>query len=54
MGAISGLTFKLAATLLHTLVVTSWSQVGMLAFVVGLKTVLKWTFVRERGRLPEG
>lgn len=54
MGAISGLTFKLAATLLHTLVVTSWSQVGMLAFVVGLKTVLKWTFARERGRLPEG
>lgn len=53
-GALSGLTFKLAATLLQTLVVASWSQVGMLAFVVGLKTVLKWTFVRERGRLPEG
>lgn len=53
MGAISGLTFKLAATLLHTLVVTSWSQVGMLAIVVVLKTVLKWTFARERERLPE-
>ncbi|MNX54361.1 hypothetical protein D3C86_850870 [compost metagenome] len=52
LGAIMGLNFKLAATLLKTLYLVSWSQVGMLAFVIGLRTVLKWTFVRERGGLP--
>jgi len=52
LGALMGLNFKLAATVLKTLYVVSWSQVGMLAFVIGLRTVLKWTFVRERRRLP--
>lgn len=52
MGAIMGLNFKLAATLLKTLVVTSGNQVAMLAFVLALRTVLKRTFARERGRLP--
>lgn len=52
MGAIMGLNFKLAATLLKTLIVLSGSQVAMLALVLALRTVLKWTFARERGRLP--
>jgi len=51
-GCLMGLNFKLAATLLKTVLVVSGSQVGMLAFVIGLRTVLKWTFVRERGGLP--
>ncbi len=51
-GALMGLSVKLAATLLKTLYVASWSQVGMLAFVIVLKTVLEWTFARERERLP--
>lgn len=52
MGAIMGLNFKLAATLLKTLIAVSGNQVAMLAFVLALRTVLKWTFARERGRLP--
>ena len=51
-GSLMGLNFKLAATLLKTVFVVRGSQIGMLAFVIGLRTVLKWTFVRERGRLP--
>lgn len=51
-GAIMSLNFKLAATLLKTLVVMSWSQVGMLAFVIALRTILKWTFAREQRPLP--
>mgnify|MGYP001407051832 CR=1 FL=1 len=53
-GALMGLNFKLAAALLKTLMVVSWTQVGMLAFVLALRTLLKWTFARERGRLPGG
>lgn len=52
-GALMGLNFKLAATLLKTLFVTSWSQVGLLAFVLVLRTALKWAFAREHGGPPE-
>lgn len=51
-GAIMSLNFKLAATLLKTLFVMSWNQLGILAFVIALRTILKWTFAREQGALP--
>lgn len=53
-GAILGLSFKLAATVLKTLVAATPERVGMLAAILALRIVLKWTFSRERRRPEEG
>lgn len=50
-GAILGLSLKTAATLLKTLELHTWEQIGLFAVVFGLRTLLKQLFVWESGRL---
>jgi uncharacterized membrane protein len=47
-GAVFGLSFKLAATLLKTLELHSWDQILMFATVFVLRTILKQLFVWEK------
>ncbi|MCA1669257.1 MAG: DUF1622 domain-containing protein [Thermomicrobia bacterium] len=50
-GAITGLGYKLAGTLLRTLLLLSWRQILMFAAILALRTLLKRFFVWEQGRL---
>jgi hypothetical protein len=50
-GAITGLGYKLAGTLLRTLLLLSWRQILMFAAIFVLRTILKRVFVWEQGRL---
>ncbi|MDQ2659613.1 MAG: DUF1622 domain-containing protein [Verrucomicrobiota bacterium] len=46
-GALGALGFMVCATLLKTLVLTSWAQIGLFASVLALRTALKWAFQSE-------
>lgn len=46
-GAIAGLDFKLAAALLKTLQLHTWSQLGMFAAILALRILLKRVFSAE-------
>lgn len=51
-GALNALSFIVSATLLKTLFLTSWSQIGLFACILLLRTLLKRVFqaeVREVG-----
>lgn len=50
-GAIAGLNFKLAGTLLKAIVVHSWQQILMFAAIFALRTILKRLFAWEKGKL---
>ncbi len=50
-GAIAGLGFKLAGTLLKTIELHTWQQILMFAAIFALRTVLKRLFIWERARL---
>jgi len=50
-GAIMGLSFKLAGTLLKTIVLHTWQQILLFLAIFALRTVLKRIFTWERGRL---
>jgi uncharacterized membrane protein len=50
-GAIMGLSFKLAGTLLKTIELHTWPQILMFLAIFVLRTVLKRIFTWERGRL---
>ena len=52
-GVISGLGYKLAGTLLKTVLLVSWHQILMFAAIFALRTVLKRLFAWERERLKE-
>jgi uncharacterized membrane protein len=43
-GAIAGLSFKVAATLLKTVALQSWHQIMMFAVILALRTVIKTEF----------
>lgn len=47
-GAINGLSFKLAATLLKAIHLHDWQHIGMLAVMILLRTLLKKLFAWER------
>ncbi len=49
-GAIAGLDFKTAATLLKTLELATWRQLGMFAAIFALRVVLKKVFQSELSR----
>lgn len=49
-GALAGLTFKVAATLMKTIVLESWRQIAVFAVVLSLRTVLKRLFAWEQQR----
>lgn len=50
-GVLAALGFMLAATLLKTLALRSWHQIGMFTFVLVFRTLLKHVFVSERRQL---
>src|SRR5436305_13208990 len=50
-GAITGLSFKLAGTLLKTIELHTWEQILMFVAIFVLRTVLKQLFTWERTRL---
>lgn len=52
-GIITGLSFKLAGTLLKTIELHTWQQILMFAAIFALRTVLKRAFVWERTRLQQ-
>lgn len=49
-GALLGLTFVLAATLVQTIELRTWNQILIFSCVLGLRVVLKTVFSRERSR----
>lgn len=50
-GVVTGLSLKLAATLLKTTELGGWDAIGRFAAVFALRTLIKQLFVWERGRL---
>lgn|SRR5579859_2878072 len=52
-GVITGLSFKLAGTLLKTLTLQSWQQIAMFIAIFALRTILKRLFTWERQRLQQ-
>ncbi len=50
-GAITGLSFKVAGTLLKTITIHTWQQILMFLAIFALRTVLKRFFMWEKGRL---
>ncbi len=50
-GALTGLSFKVCATLLKTIMLVSWQQIGMFACVLLLRTLMKRVFAAEQRRL---
>jgi uncharacterized membrane protein len=50
-GVITGLSFKVAGTLLKTIELHTWQQILMFVAVFALRTLLKQVFNWERGRL---
>jgi uncharacterized membrane protein len=47
-GAVLGLSFKVAATLLKTLELHTWNQILMFAAILAMRTILKQLFLWER------
>ncbi|HEY4036334.1 MAG TPA: DUF1622 domain-containing protein [Ktedonobacteraceae bacterium] len=50
-GVVTGLSFKLAGTLLKTIQLHTWQQILMFVAIFTLRTVLKRVFTWERERL---
>ncbi len=50
-GVLLGLSFKVASSLLKTAVLHSWTQIGLFAFVLALRTILKRLFAWEHGKI---
>lgn len=50
-GVLLGLSFKVATSLLKTAVLHSWTQIGLFAFVLALRTILKRLFAWEREKI---
>ncbi len=50
-GTLAGLNFKLAATLLRTLQIHTWAEIGSFTAVLALRTVIKQVLTWERGKL---
>jgi uncharacterized membrane protein len=49
-GVITGLSFKLAGTLLKTILIQSWEQLAIFAAIFALRFVLKRVFVWDLAR----
>jgi uncharacterized membrane protein len=47
-GLVAGLNFKLAATLLKTLELTSWNQIGMFVTIFALRLLVKRALLANR------
>ncbi len=47
-GILTALNLKLVATLLRTVELTTWSQIGLFVAVLALRIALKWVITWER------
>ncbi len=52
-GALAGLNFKVAATLLKTVELQTWQQIGIFAVTFALRTMLKRLFAWEAQRAAQ-
>jgi len=52
-GVVTGLSFKLAATLLKTIQLRTWQQIFLFLAIFTLRTVLKRVFTWEQERLQQ-
>jgi uncharacterized membrane protein len=52
-GAITGLSFKLAGTLLKTIELHTWEQILLFVAIFALRTILKRLFTWEQSRLRQ-
>jgi uncharacterized membrane protein len=52
-GILTALSLKLIATLLRTVELSSWEQIGMFVAVLALRTFLKWVITWEQRQLQE-
>jgi uncharacterized membrane protein len=52
-GAVTGLSFKLAGTLLKTIQLHTWQQIFMFIAIFTLRTLLKRIFTWEQERLQQ-
>jgi hypothetical protein len=52
-GAIAGLSFKLAGTLVKTIVLHTWQQILMFVVIFALRIILKRLFTWESTRLQK-
>ena len=50
-GVILGLSFKLSATLLRTIELRTWKQLGLFAAILAIRLFIKRLFLWERSRL---
>lgn len=50
-GALWGLNFKVAGSLLKTITLHTWEQLAFFAIIFALRTLLKWVFTWERARI---
>ena len=50
-GALWGLSLKTASSLLKTIEIQGWTQIGAFAAILALRTVLKRVMTREEARL---
>jgi uncharacterized membrane protein len=50
---VAGLTFQLAADILETAVTTSWEEVGRLAAIAAIRTVLNYFLERDLNEFRE-
>jgi uncharacterized membrane protein len=53
-GAVLGLSFKVAATLLKTLEIHTWDQILMFAAIFAMRTILKQLFLWEKQQVRPG
>lgn len=53
-GILFALNFKVVATLLRTMEITTWNQIGLFAAVFVLRTLLKRVVTWERGEVRAG
>jgi uncharacterized membrane protein len=51
-GAVAALNFVVAGTILKTLALRTWNELGMFAAVLALRTVVKRVFSEELQRIP--
>ena len=52
-GALWGLNFKVAASLLKTISLHTWRQIGLFAAILALKWIFSWEAGRLRQRAPQ-
>lgn len=53
-GAVLGLSFKTAGTLLKTLELHTWNQILTFSAILALRILLKQLFVWEKGQIEKG